>query len=51
MGALDYELAWIRFLRQAEIDYIHRLTRVRASFSSKLYCLTYNKETAFLKEH
>ena len=31
MGALDYELAWIRFLRDAEVEYIHRLTRVSTS--------------------
>jgi hypothetical protein len=28
MGALDFELAWLRFLREAEDDYQRRLCRV-----------------------
>ena len=37
-GALDFELKWLKFLRDAEEDYITRLTRVRNSsfFRNKL---------------
>ena len=34
MGALDFELAWLRFLREAEEDYQRRLCRV------SIFCLS-----------
>ena len=39
MGALDFELSWFRFLREAEEEYQKRLKRVSASRSIFCYFL------------
>ena len=53
MGALDFELSWLRFLREAEEDYQKRLTRVRSYFTLRMeadgfFCLALHFKIKFL---